>query len=56
MTGERDFNRSETRAVHAAWRGERIRGAEYFEIPLADHYHGLDAQWLARALDHLEAR
>jgi predicted esterase len=54
VTGQRDFNRSETRAVHAAWLQERIRGTAYFEIPDADHYHGLDAGWLARALDHVD--
>jgi dienelactone hydrolase len=56
VTGERDFNRSETRKVFETLRADGFRGAEYFEIPGADHYHGLDAEWLGRALAHLEAR
>jgi predicted esterase len=54
VTGSRDFNRSETRAVHDALREQGFDGAAYFEIPDADHYHGLDAEWLDRALEHLE--
>jgi dienelactone hydrolase len=56
VTGQRDFNRSEMRAIHQALRADHFAGAAYFEIPAADHYHGLDAEWLGRALAYLEGR
>ncbi len=56
VTGDLDFNRSETRAVVELMHDEGIDGAAYFQIPDADHYFGVDAQWLSKALQHLDER
>ncbi|HVS64659.1 MAG TPA: carboxypeptidase regulatory-like domain-containing protein [Thermoanaerobaculia bacterium] len=50
VTGSRDFNRSETAGVFREMESDGFSRVTYLEIPGADHYHGLDAEWLARAL------
>jgi predicted esterase len=51
VSGARDFNRSETAAVRREMEKDGFASATYLEIPDADHYHGLDPEWLGRALD-----
>ncbi|HVS15447.1 MAG TPA: carboxypeptidase regulatory-like domain-containing protein [Thermoanaerobaculia bacterium] len=51
VTGERDFNRAETAAVRRAMEEDGFSAVSYLEIPGADHYHGLDAEWLGKAID-----
>ncbi|MEM6453874.1 MAG: hypothetical protein AAF772_02145 [Acidobacteriota bacterium] len=53
VTGERDFNRAETKAAYDDMRVLGFAGARYLEIPDADHYVGLPADWFGRALDVL---
>jgi tetratricopeptide (TPR) repeat protein len=53
VTGERDFNRQQTRAT---WRRAEELGFEriaYLEIPGATHYFGIPGEWLERSLDAL---
>ncbi len=54
VTGERDFNRSETLVVSQAARERGYEGVTYLQVPGADHYLGLDAEWLGRALEAVE--
>lgn len=54
LTGERDFNRAQTRATFDAMREAGFRHGHYLEMPGADHYSGLAPEWLSRALGHLD--
>jgi len=56
VTGENDFNRLQTRVFHRLYEKDGFRHATYLEIPGADHYSGLGPEWLAKALDTLDAR
>lgn len=49
VTGERDFNRAQTVAVAEHLREDGFDHAEVMVIPDADHYLGLDPEWLERA-------
>ena len=53
VTGDLDFNRSETVKTHELMRRARLQ-ASLFQIPDADHYAGLIPEWLARSLAVLE--
>jgi tetratricopeptide (TPR) repeat protein len=53
-TGERDFNRAQTRATFEAMREAGFEHVHYLEVPGADHYSGLDPEWIGRALDLLD--
>lgn len=53
VTGERDFNRQQTRET---WKRAEALGFEriaYLEIPGATHYFGIPGEWLERSLDAL---
>ena len=54
VTGDRDFNRSSTRAVFRAVEALGFEGHTYLQIPDADHYFGVRAEWLAKALEAIE--
>lgn len=55
VTGERDFNRAQTVAVAEHLREDDFDHVELMVIPDADHYLGLDPEWLERALTSLDA-
>jgi tetratricopeptide (TPR) repeat protein len=50
LTGERDFNRQQSRATYEAMLEEGFQHATYLEIPGADHYLGIDPTYLAKSL------
>ncbi|MGH6901060.1 MAG: tetratricopeptide repeat protein, partial [Geminicoccaceae bacterium] len=54
VTGERDFNRAQTVAVAEHMREDGFDHVELMVIPDADHYIGLDPEWLERALTALD--
>lgn len=54
VTGERDFNRAQTVAVAEHLREDGFDHVELMVIPDADHYLGLDPEWLERALTSLD--
>lgn len=54
VTGERDFNRAQTVAVAEHLREDGFDDVELMVIPDADHYIGLDPEWLERALTALD--
>ena len=54
LTAEHDFNRLQTREVERRYKGDGFRHTRYLEIPGGDHYVGLPAPWLERALDWLD--
>ena len=54
LTGERDFNRQQTRATYEAMLDEGFRHVTYLEIPGAGHYVGVEPTYLARALRALD--
>lgn len=56
VTGDRDFNRSSTRAVFRAVEELGFEGHTYLQIPDADHYFGVRADWLEKALVAIEPR
>lgn len=56
VTGDRDFNRSSTRAVFRAVEELGFEGHTFLQIPDADHYFGVRADWLAKALEAIESR
>jgi dienelactone hydrolase len=53
ITGEKDFNLADTKAVHAAMLKEGFAHAELFNIPAQGHTPPV-ADWLKKALDHLD--
>lgn len=55
LTGERDFNRAQTRAVARALEEDGFRRVTYLEVPGATHHDLPDTDWLRRALRALEA-
>jgi tetratricopeptide (TPR) repeat protein len=50
VTGDRDFNRAQTKATWKRARSEGFAHLSYFEIPGGDHYTGVTAEWLDRVL------
>ena len=56
VTGEKDFNRAQTRAYFAGFQMDGFAGVTYLEIPGATHFEGFDGEWFARALDALDPR
>ncbi|HSL85006.1 MAG TPA: hypothetical protein VLF66_19685, partial [Thermoanaerobaculia bacterium] len=54
VTGERDFNRAQTRATARVMEEEGFRGVTYQEIPGATHYDFPAAEDLRRALEALD--
>lgn len=55
VTGGRDFNRAQTRAVARAMREDGFEGVTYLEVPGASHYQAFeDAERLGQALAALD--
>jgi dienelactone hydrolase len=54
MTGERDFNRPQTRDFHRRYKKDGFQHVTYVEIPGADHYFGVRAEWLAKGIEALD--
>lgn len=55
LTGELDFNRTQTKAYYRELLDDGFEHVLYLEIPGADHYTGVAGEWLARAIDALDA-
>ena len=55
LTGERDFNRPQTRVFHRLYKKDGFRHVTYIEIPGADHYFGVRGEWLAKGIEALDA-
>jgi dienelactone hydrolase len=53
ITGEKDFNLADTKAVHAAMQKEGFKNALLFNIPAQGHQPPA-ADWLSKALDFLD--
>jgi len=56
LTGERDFNRQQTRRTYETMKQEGFRHVTFLEIPGADHYHAVDADYLLQGLEYLGTR
>jgi hypothetical protein len=54
LTGTRDFNRAQSRAISQAMKEDGFEHVTYLEVPGGDHYMGLDPEWLDRALGALD--
>ena len=54
VTGERDFNRSETRMIWDLMKRDGFRHTAYLQIPDADHYLGLEPRWFLQAVDLID--
>ncbi len=54
LTGDRDFNRSQTKQIYKRMRARGFENVTYLQIPGADHYFGLPAEWLERGLAGLD--
>ncbi len=55
VTGEKDFNRANTKAIHAAFARERFAHAHYIEVPKLGHALPA-AEWLDRAVRVLDGK
>ncbi len=55
LTGERDFNRVQTRRTYEAMREEGFQCVTMLEVPGASHYDPVPADWIARGLEALDA-
>jgi len=56
LTGERDFNRAQTRANFEAMKEAGFEHVTFLDAPGADHYTGLDPEWFDRALSALDGK
>jgi tetratricopeptide (TPR) repeat protein len=54
LTGERDFNRAQTRVIRAELAKEGFRGVTYLEVPAVSHYDSIPAEWLEKAYSALD--
>ena len=54
LTGTRDFNRAQNRAISQAMKEDGFEHVTYIEVPGGDHYMGLDPEWFDRALGALD--
>ncbi len=55
VTGEHDFNRSQTRVFHRLYKKDGFRHVTYLEIPGADHYYGVRGEWLGKGIEALDS-
>lgn len=55
LTGEKDFNRSQTLAVFEHLQRDGFRHLTLFDIPEATHYFGVPADWMERGIEALDA-
>lgn len=53
LTGERDFNRAQTKAVARAMEEDGFEHVTYLEVPAATHWDFIDPEWFRRALEAL---
>ncbi len=56
LTGERDFNRAETWGTYRHLLADGFERVEIVDLPMADHYYGLQAGALERGLAFLDRR
>lgn len=54
LTGSRDFNKPQTRAVRRAMEAAGFERVIYLEVPGASHYELPDGEWWAKALEALD--
>ncbi len=54
LTGERDFNRAQTRVVRDELQSEGFRAVTYLEVPAISHYDPVPGDWLAKAYAALD--
>ncbi len=54
VTGDLDFNRSQSRAIAKTMRGAGFEHVAFLQIPDADHYRGFPAEWVERALEAVD--
>ena len=54
LTGGRDFNKPQTRAVRRAMEAAGFEGVTYLEVPGASHYELPDGEWWSRAFAALD--
>lgn len=54
LTGERDFNRVQTRVIRREMEKEGFRTVTYLEVPKATHYDPIPADWLEKAYAALD--
>ena len=54
LTGDADFNRSQTKQIHRRMSSVGFEHLTYLQIPGANHYFGLPPEWLERGLDALD--
>jgi tetratricopeptide (TPR) repeat protein len=54
LTGERDFNRVQTRVVRDELADDGFRTVTYLEVPAMSHYDPVPAEWLEKAYSALD--
>jgi dienelactone hydrolase len=54
LTGSRDFNKPQTRAIRRAMEAAGYEGVTYLEVPGASHYDLPEGEWWARAFAALD--
>ncbi len=54
LTGELDFNRSQTRAIFNQMVDDGFQNVEILTIPGASHYHPVENEWFARGIEFLD--
>ena len=54
LTGERDFNRQQTRVIRGELEKEGFQAVTYLEVPGMSHYDAVPAEWLAQAFAALD--
>lgn len=54
LTGELDFNRSQTTAVYKQMVRDGFDAVDLIVIPGASHYHSVENRWLGRGVDFLD--
>jgi len=54
LTGDRDFNRPQTRQIYRQMQETGFQHLLYIQIPDADHYFGLPPEWLEKGLAALD--
>ncbi len=54
LTGTKDFNRAQCRAIYHAMKDDGFSHVTYLEVPDGSHYMGLLPEWLDKALTALD--
>lgn len=55
LTGELDFNRSQTKGTYRQMMDDGFEHLELLVIPGASHYHRVENQWIERGIDFLDS-